>query len=583
MAEVNQWFMGATSRRAEVKESVFASDLMAAGVCCAALLVCILIAHPFVNSAFNDDWSYSWVPYRLAKTGRFEYGGWGSPTVIFQSVWAALFAKLFGFSFDLLRAVTIPFSMGFILLTYFLARKVGLQRNLSQFAALTIAVSPLFLPLAASFMTEPYGCFFSILCVYAAICSAEAEDARSASVWMWVVALGGILGGSDRQTVWLAPLVLLPYLGWLRRANQRFMVQCALAYVLCLLSLAVVLAKFSPKYGPTEISKSQWISLLILNGRDGSHYVVSVLLVSALMCLPVLLCYRPMWKTLGIRQIGILLLICFVIFDYLRSGFGLLLGIAPFLGNIITPHGVIDAESGGLGTRPLLLRVTVRYAITLFLLFAAGAWILLARNANKWKALSKTASSVFVLFVLPYMALLIPGALLGFCYDRYSLPLLPLFLIGFLLPLQGTEVRIPISAWACLLVFASYGVVTTHDHTRNLEARSVAATQCVERGISPLRISAGLERDGWLQLLSSGKVGTLLYGVDSGGKYNQFWFWYYSRAIKPDYVALSSELNSVPKKTILAVPFTTWAPYSKQAIYVVRREDIPTPKLNSQN
>ena len=554
-------------------------ELLSAAGCCAALLLCLAVANPFVNSAFNDDWAYSHVALRLAQTGKLEYGGWGSPAILFQSAWAALFSKLFGFSFNLLRAVTIPFAMGAVLLTYLLARKVGLRKDLAHFAALTFAVSPLLLPLAGSFMTEPYACFFSLLCVYSAVCSAEAETPTSAKYWLWVVTVAGILGGSDRQTVWLAPLVLLPFLVWIRRSDRKFLIHFAGAYTACLVLFAVILFKFSPKYGPIEITGRQWVSLLILNGREGTHYVASVLLVSTLMSLPVLLCAQPLWGRLKLQHFGIVLLICVVVFDYLRSGFGLGLGIAPFLGNILSPQGLIDLGSGGLGTRPIVLRVLVRYAITIFLLFAAAAWIYSARSGIRMDKLSKPASLIFGFFALPYVLLLIPGALLTYCYDRYALPLLPLFLICLLLPLQRSILRIPWAAWACILVFACYGTAITHDHARNVEARTTAANQCAARGIPPLHVSAGFERDGWLQLQTTGKVGTMLYGIDTAPDYNKFWFWYYSRAITPDYVVVSSDLTAVPRNAILTVPFTTWLPFSRQAAYVVRREDILKPKV----
>ncbi|HXJ39245.1 MAG TPA: hypothetical protein VNH18_08190, partial [Bryobacteraceae bacterium] len=104
---------------------------------CAIVLGCIAIAKPFANCAFNDDWSYSHVALQFAQTGRFHYNGWGSPTILFQTLWGAAWIRLFGFSFDVLRAATIPFALGFVVLVYALGRKVGLTRGLALFAAIT--------------------------------------------------------------------------------------------------------------------------------------------------------------------------------------------------------------------------------------------------------------------------------------------------------------------------------------------------------------------------------------------------------------------------------------------------------------
>src|SRR5262249_33278060 len=143
--------------------------------------------------------------------------------------------RIFGFSFDVLRAATIPFSFGFVLLVYALARKVGLTRNFACFAALTVATSPLFLPLAASFMTDVYGSFFITACIYAVVAAAETNSSRAAKRWLWILAASGIVGGSNRQLVWAAPFVLIPYLVWLKRSDRRFVFHALAAYGLSIM------------------------------------------------------------------------------------------------------------------------------------------------------------------------------------------------------------------------------------------------------------------------------------------------------------------------------------------------------------
>src|SRR3954468_21221392 len=157
------------------RSSFWRTEIIAPLLCSLALIACVVIANPFVDSPFNDDWSYSDTALKLAQTGRIHYNGWGSPTILFQSAWAALFIRLFGFSFNLLRLISMPFSIGFVCLTYFIGRRLGLRRSFAGFAALTVAVSPLFIPLAASFMTEPYACFFTALCIHAALAAGESN------------------------------------------------------------------------------------------------------------------------------------------------------------------------------------------------------------------------------------------------------------------------------------------------------------------------------------------------------------------------------------------------------------------------
>src|SRR4051812_18592736 len=90
------------SARSRTSESVYPL------ACCAVTLLCVLLAQPYAGTGFNDDWSYSRVALELAQTGRVHYNGWGPAMQLFQAAWGAAWIRLFGFSFDLLRIITIP-------------------------------------------------------------------------------------------------------------------------------------------------------------------------------------------------------------------------------------------------------------------------------------------------------------------------------------------------------------------------------------------------------------------------------------------------------------------------------------------
>src|SRR5580704_9113707 len=162
-------------------------------LCVAALFSCILLSYPFNEAGFDDDWSYARVAMKLAQTGKMHYNGWGSPILLFQSFWAVPWIKAFGFSFPVLQSAMIPISLGFVLLVYATGRAIGLSPELSAFASLATGTSPLFLPLAASFMTDSPGCFFVMLSLYAAIRSVQAEESRGAARWLWALALAGVV------------------------------------------------------------------------------------------------------------------------------------------------------------------------------------------------------------------------------------------------------------------------------------------------------------------------------------------------------------------------------------------------------
>jgi hypothetical protein len=545
--------------------------LLYPSLCGAAVLACVLLARPFANGAFNDDWAYAHVALKFAKFGQIHYDGCCSAMVLFQSLWGAAWIRLFGFSFDLLRIVTLPFSIGFVLLVYALARKAGLEKNLAFFGTLVIATSPLFFPLAASFMTEPYACFFTVLCVYAAICSAEAASSGSATRWLWILAASGILGGSDRQTVWGAPVALIPHLIWIRRLDRRFCFHAAASYGMCISCLAFMVVRFNQPYAPVR-SPQQFFELVVHNSPTAVTYLVSLLLAGCLISLPALFCAVPIWKRLGLVRMIVFAAVAAVLTYVFVSGLGRL-GLAPFVGNILSPVGVLGLGTDALGFRPalfLILRVGLTWLVILSVIAAGSLYKILVR----WPA--RVPWAVFTIFLCAYIPFLYPGALLGWTFDRNLLPIFPVMVISILLPLRSHVRRAPIAAWVCLHIFAGYSIATTHDYFSALRARVLAAEALEKRGISRVRISAGLEYDAWTQLEVAGRpMAGAWYGDSTkGNSTNTFWFWSLTKAVQPDYVTFYSRVSEPQRHELLSIPFTDWIPPFRRMVVISKRADL---------
>lgn len=538
--------------------------------CCTVFFLCIVIAHPFANNSFIDDWSYAYVASQFAQTGRFHYSGWGSPSIVLQSIWASIWIRIFGFSFDLLRLVSVPFSLAFILLIYALGRKVGLARNFALFGSLVVAASPLFFPVACSFMTEPYACSLTLLCIYAALCCADTPNPARARIWLWIFTAAAILGGSDRQTVWVAPIVLIPYLVWKKRSDRGFLVSGVVAYAACLAALAVVMKYFSPSYAPTALSHQQLLHLVLTQSFGAVRRIASLFLVALWMSLPAFLCSTNLWKRLTARQLAAILLISTAFFGLLLIGTR---GIAPFVGNILTENGILSAGTEGFGLKPVLLVKPLQYGLTIMLVLVVVTWACLIWRKNPLMGLSANAAAVFLLFVCAYTPLLYPAGLTSFVFDRYALPLIPLIVISALLSAQPMVKNISLAAYLWFFVAASYAILTTHDYFATLRARASAAEELEKRGIPPDRMSIGFEHDGYTELQLAGHIGTIMYGVDYGKE--KFWFWYFTPAMRKDYVAVSLPWNEPVRNPILQIPYTTWTYPFHHRIVIVKQPDIP--------
>jgi hypothetical protein len=548
--------------------------------CCVIYLLCVLIARPFANIGFIDDWSYSDVALRFAQTGHIHYNGWGSPMLLFQAVWGAAWIRIFGFSFDILRAATLPFSTGFVLLVYALGRRVGLTRTFASFGAIAAATSPLFLPLSASFMTDVYGCFFSTLCIYAAIAFLEAQSTRAAQVWLIVLTVAGIVGGSDRQTVWAAPLTVIPYIAFARRRNPRLLRASLIALCVCVASLVFLITHFHTPYAVYEFSAAGALNLMLENGPYALRGLAALSLTTALMVSPALFCFARFWGRLGGAQVLLVFLGCFlfVISCVLVVG---QLGAVPFAVGLLSHFGVLSVGVELLGRRPPALSIPIRIGLSVLVEFGALAYWLLNRGLvqRTSQGLKVETRNTFLLFSVAYTLLLIPGSFAGITYDRYALPVMPLLIVCVLCRFQSRADKVPIAAWVCLVAFAAYAVAITHDYFETSRARVEAAHFLELRDIPRSLISAGLEYDGWTQLQFANQIPGVRYGDRVvWNTSNKYWFWNYTNALTPKYVvSYISELHS--PGTSKVVGYEAWLPPHQRFVGVYRIEDLPRRKL----
>jgi len=90
----------------------------------------------------------------MVEDGEFHLLGWGAMTLVSQVAWGALWVKLFGFSFDVLRLSTI--FLGLVALTgcYYLLLDLSKKTWVAMTGTIVLMVNPLFIVLANSFMTD---------------------------------------------------------------------------------------------------------------------------------------------------------------------------------------------------------------------------------------------------------------------------------------------------------------------------------------------------------------------------------------------------------------------------------------------
>ncbi len=157
------------------KGSVWRGILLCIGI----YLACLAIAWPFAEMGFVDDWSYIGTTLTFARSGHIVFNGWGAPMLGWQALWGALFIKLFGFSFHAVKLSMVPVSLCCIVFFYIVLGRFAICAKWAMIGTLTVALSPIFLPLSVSFMTDIPGLLAVIACLY--LCK-RAIDSTSAPI-----------------------------------------------------------------------------------------------------------------------------------------------------------------------------------------------------------------------------------------------------------------------------------------------------------------------------------------------------------------------------------------------------------------
>ncbi|MFM7061255.1 MAG: hypothetical protein ACKOZL_08740 [Actinomycetes bacterium] len=120
------------------------------------LVLPLLIArhHGALGAARGDDWSYLVTLFRWVDTGRIEFNNWVSMSLVGQLLLAAPVAVARGHAITLVQAETAVLGLGGLIALAFLGRRLGISWGVVTFVVVTFAISPLWLILCTTYMTD---------------------------------------------------------------------------------------------------------------------------------------------------------------------------------------------------------------------------------------------------------------------------------------------------------------------------------------------------------------------------------------------------------------------------------------------
>lgn len=557
-------------------------------LCAFAVLVCELIAHPYTSMSVSDDGPYILVAQHLASTGHIVYNGWSAAMLAWQLYLGAVFIKLFGFSLTTVRMSTLLVS---VTLAFFLQRtmvRASITERNATLGALALVLSPLYLMLSVTFLSDIHGLFAIVLCLYGCLRALQADSPRAAICWLcFAVASNGICGTS-RQIAWLGILVMVPSTLWLLRAQRRVLLAGAAA---CFAGVVFVLAcmvwvKHQPYTTPEHFRISK-----IPAAQTFGPFIAFFLDIPFLL-LPIFAAFLPAVRKLRPRTISILV-VAALIYARLAIHRAYLPCLEPTMnggGDWVSVFGVCV----GLPNEPIFLSLWIRILFTVVSIGGALGLIVLLTQARahrqvsapppilSWKQLGVLIGPFMAAYVLLllYRAIEIADAGTGTLFDRYSLGLL-LGTVVLLTRLYQDRVRTHLSlAWAIPVgLMAIYGIAVTHNTFAIFRARTELATELNRAGIPPTKVDNGWEYNVMVELQYADHINNSQISLPAhayvavpppnpGGC--QAWWYEYTPHIHPIYGVKFDHDLCGGLAPFAPVHYSRWLAASPGTLYVVR-------------
>lgn len=547
-------------------------------ICALVVAACLWLAYPAAEIGFIDDWSYAKTAQTFAQTGHFVYNGWAAPILGWQVVWGALFIRLFGFSFTVVRLSTLFVAMATVALFHAVLLRFGVNTRNAVLGTLTLGLSPLFLPLAASYMTEVPGLFAILLCLYLCQRAVVAGSDRATIAWLCLAAASNVVGGTARQIAWLGVLVMVPSTGWLLRRRRGVFPAALLLGVGSAASVLVCMLWFARQ--PYAVREPVFV---------GPAFGVDVALRVFFRELGVVLCLLLLVFPIGVVWLSEMRSLCRAALVRIAS-ITLLYGLfqwkthwtMPWIGDVIVMEFALFRSWLPGPPRPGYPTLLGREIISLLVVVTALALLEVLRSVRAVRSDAAPLASrqemfwLLAPFVATYFIFLQPRAYQGVIYDRYLLPIMPIAIICLVLLYQRRIAeRLPVISAVVLAVFAVLAIGGTHDWFAWHRAQLNAINEIRADGVPRTGIQGGSEYDGWTQIEATGHMNGSYTGISAGApppKDCQLEFAQFTPAIHPRFTAAFDRMWCLAPSKFPPVHYRTWLPRYSNTVYV---QEIP--------
>ncbi|MEO6468255.1 MAG: hypothetical protein ABIP21_04080 [Acidimicrobiia bacterium] len=462
----------------------------------------------------SDDWSYLLTLFRWVDHGRLGFNNWVSMTLVGQLVLTVPIVAIFGRSIEavhIFSALLGAVGLGALVV---IGTMILPARRGAVLVAITIALGPLWAPLAATYMTDVPA--FTVQMVSLAFGVAAVRGERISLGLLGIALATGGLAVSIRQYELIPLIALLAVAGWksVQDHDARSTRRIALMGGAALVSIVALFAWFASLPDALSLSPDPQTSGLAANlvvQSAGFVRLAGVLLIPVVIWGGPLNVVRRAWASAPrLASVIAVLGSVWMTVSYARNP------ATPFVGNYLDRHGVL-AEDVLNGRRLLVIPAYLFDALALagsvvavLLLLAAvpGAIRLRSHIANRTTRLIDPGVALLALTVLGFStAYVIAIATKLPIFDRYALPVIPLVGLLFLGALRTTvdssathatptrtvtRTRFAATVVASIAM-ALVGLAFSTDSASFDATRWRVDTDVTRLGYSPLAIDGGFE------------------------------------------------------------------------------------------
>jgi hypothetical protein len=555
--------------------------------CAVAVVVCELISRPFANMGICDDGPYILIAQKLAATGHIVYNGWETAMLGWQLYLAAAFIKLFGFSFTTVRMSTLLVAMALAFVLQRTMVRLDMSERNATFGTLTLVLSPLYLMLSVTFMSDISGLFAVVICLYACLRALQSFTSRATLGWLCFAVLTNAIFGTARQIAWLGVLVIVPSTLWLLRGQRERRVLAVGAFVTIAGTLFI--------FGCMHWFKQQPYTLpepIIPKTFPISHtlsQLCNTYLGIPFLILPMFALFIPEIRKSAPRVIAALFLGYLFIAVHPRHTHDVFL-LEPTNPDWVSVYGIHIGVALN-GTTPLFLHKSAQILLTVV---SFGGLIGLIASLIRTRRLPpakdsfvpvpwRTLKILLVPFTAAYVLLLIPRAT-DWLFDRYMLGLLGIAVI-FLVRYYQERVhpQIPFASFVLVAIMAVYGIALTHNMFAFYRARVVLAAEVRASGVPDTSVDNGWEYNYLVDLQHGNSINDPRIEVPA---HNFIWtprfpgtchLWGETTHIDPIYGVSFDPNECYGPAPFAPVPYSRWLASTPGTLYVVRYTKASTP------